>query len=92
MEKPKILIRLTAQLRGKGDRNPSVNALRYLRNFGIIEKNSLKLTPKGKIRNEMSPGERAKERQARYTGNEVDDYNYDKKTNQATLKHGKKYK
>lgn len=38
MEKPKILIRLTAQLRGKGDRNPSVNALRYLRNFGIIEK------------------------------------------------------
>lgn len=86
MEKPKILIRLTAQLRGQGDKTPAVNALKYLRKFGIIEKNSLKLTPKGKVRNSMSPGERAKERQARYSGNDVNDYKYDKKTNRATLK------
>lgn len=86
MEKPKILIRLTAQLRGQGDKTPAVNALKYLRKFGIIEKDSLKLTPKGKIRNAMSPGERAKERQARYSGNDVNDYKYDKKTNRATLK------
>ena len=86
MEKPKILIRLTAQLRGQGDKTPAVNALKYLRKFGIIEKDSLKLTPKGKIRNAMSPGERAKERQARYSGNDVNNYKYDKKTNRATLK------
>lgn len=86
MEKPKILIRLTAQLRGQGDKTPAVNALKYLRKFGIIEKDSLKLTPKGKVRNSMSPGERAKERQARYSGNDVNDYKYDKKTNRATLK------
>lgn len=86
MEKPKILIRLTAQLRGQGDKTPAVNALKYLRKFGIIEKDSLKLTSKGKIRNAMSPGERAKERQARYSGNDVNDYKYDKKTNRATLK------
>ena len=86
MEKPKILIRLTAQLREQGDKNPAVNALKYLRKFGIIEKDSLKLTPKGKVRNSMSPEERAKERQARYSGNDVNDYKYDKKTNRATLK------
>lgn len=86
MEKPKILIRLTAQLRGQGDKTPAVNAIKHLRRFGILEKDSLKLTPKGKIRNAMSPGERAKERQARYSGNDVNDYKYDKKTNRATLK------
>jgi len=92
MDKPKILIRLTAQLRGQGDKNPSVNALKYLRKFGLIEADSLKLTEKGKIRNAMTPAERAKERQARYSGNDVDDYTYDKKTNQATLKYGRKVK
>jgi len=92
MDKPKILIRLTAQLRGQGDKTPSVNALKYLRKFGLIEPDSLKLTEKGKIRNSMTPGERAKERQARYSGNDVDDYKYDPKTNQATLKYGRKVK
>lgn len=92
MDKPKILIRLTNQLRAKGDKNPSSNALKYLRNHGLIEADSLKLTDKGKIRNEMTPEERAKERQARYSGNDVEDYSYDKDTNQATLKYGSKCK
>ena len=92
MDKPKILIRLTAQLKAKGDKNPSTNALKYLRKFGLIEADSLKLTDKGKIRNEMSAEDRAKERQARYSGNDVEDYDYDGNTNQATLKYGSKYK
>lgn len=92
MEKPEILKRLTRQLRGKGDKEPAKNALAYLRKFGIIEQDSLKLTEKGKIRNEMSPGERAKERASRYSGgkNDMSDYSYDKKTNRATLKYGRK--
>ena len=40
----------------------------------------------------MSPEERAKERQARYSGNDVEDYDYDSNTNQATLKYGSKFK
>jgi hypothetical protein len=88
MEKPKILIRLTAQLRGKGDKTPAVNAIKYLRKFGILEKDSLKLTPKGKERNSMSNGERAKDRASKYSGrnNTASDYKYDPKTNRATLK------
>jgi hypothetical protein len=91
MEKPEILKRLTRQLRGKGDKNPSVNALAYLRKFGIIEQDSLKLTEKGKARNAMSPGERAKDRASKYSGrkNDASDYSYDKKTNRATLRYGK---
>ena len=92
MEKPEILNRLTRQLRGQGDKTPAVNALKYLRKFGLIKEDSLELTEKGKIRNAMSPGERAKERQARYSNGDVDDYEYDKKTNRATLKHGKRLK
>lgn len=92
MEKPEILNRLTRQLRGQGDKTPAVNALKYLRKFGLIKEDSLELTEKGKIRNAMSPGERAKERQARYSNGDVDDYEYDKKTNRATLKHGKRFK
>jgi|APGre2960657404_1045060.scaffolds.fasta_scaffold97538_3 hypothetical protein len=91
MEKPEILKRLTRQLRGKGDKEPSKNALIYLRKFGIIEQDSLKLTEKGKKRNEMSPGERAKDRASKYGGrkNDPSDYVYDAKTNQATLRYGK---
>lgn len=92
MDKPKILIRLTNQLRAKGDKNPSSNALKYLRSYGLIEADSLKLTDKGKIRNEMTPEERAKERMMRYTGNDIEDYDYDSNTNQATIKYGSKYK
>ena len=92
MEKPKILIRLTSQLREQGDKTPAINALKYLRKFGIIKEDSLELTEKGKIRNGMSPSERAKDRQAGVSGNDTRDYDYDKKTNRATLKYGGKIK
>jgi hypothetical protein len=89
MEKPKILIRLTSQLRGQGDKTPAINALKYLRKFGLIESGSLKLTEKGKIRNAMSPGDRAKDRASKESGHSTSDYSYDKRTNRATLKYGK---
>lgn len=91
MQKPKILIRLTNQLRAKGDKNASSNAVAYLRKFGILKQDSYELTEKGKERNEMSAGERAKDRASKYSGrkNDPSDYTYDAKTNQATLKYGK---
>jgi hypothetical protein len=92
MDKPKILIRLTSQLKEKGDKNAYSNALGILRKNGIIEPNSLKLTEKGKVRDNMSAEERAIERRMRNTNNDAEDYIYDPKTNQATLKYGRKVK
>jgi hypothetical protein len=92
MDKPKILVRLTSQLREKGDKNAYSNALGILRKHGLIEPNSLKLTEKGKERDAMSAEERAIERRTRYNNNDPEDYSYDPKTNQATLKYGRKVK
>lgn len=91
MQKPKILIRLTNQLRENGDKNAAKNALAYLRKFGIIERDSYELTEKGKQRDKMSPDERAIDRTSKYSGgkNDPSDYLYDPKTNRATLKYGK---
>lgn len=92
MDKPKILVRLTSQLREKGDKNAFVNALGILRKHGVIETDSLKLTEKGKVRDKMSAEERAIERRAINSNNDKEDYSYDPKTNQATLKYGRKVK
>lgn len=92
MDKPKILVRLTSQLREKGDKNAYSNALGILRKNGLIEPDSLKLTEKGIERNNMSAEERAIERRVRYSKNDSEDYSYDPKTNQATLKYGRKVK
>lgn len=92
MDKPKILIRLTSQLREKGDKNAFVNALGILRKHGVIEPNSLKLTEKGIERDRMSAEERAIERRVQKSNNDKEDYSYDPKTNQATLRYGRKVK
>ena len=92
MDKPKILVRLTSQLREKGDKNAYSNALGILRKNGLIEPDSLKLTEKGIERNNMSAEERAIERRVRFSKNDAEDYAYDPKTNQATLKYGRKLK
>lgn len=47
-----------------------------------------KLTSKGEKRNAMTPGERAKDRQAKYSGRKPSDFTYDSKTNSATLRKG----
>jgi hypothetical protein len=84
--KPKILTRLTNQLRSKGVDNAAGIAVGKLRQFGILQKDSLELTEKGKKRNKMSPGARAKARAAKYNGGSPKDYTYNSKTNRATKK------
>lgn len=84
--KPKILTRLTNQLRSKGVDNAAGIAVGKLRQFGILKKDSMALTEKGKKRNKMSPGARAKDRAAKRSGKSPQDYTYSKQTNTAKLK------
>ena len=84
--KPKILTRLTNQLRSKGVKNAAGVAVGKLRQFGLMQKDSLSLTDKGATRNKMSPSARAKSRAAKYNGGSPKDYTYNSKTNRATKK------
>jgi hypothetical protein len=81
---PKIAERLTRQLRGRGEKNPKELAYALLNKMGHMKGKTL--TPKGKARNAMTPGERAKSRQAKYSGGKPSDYKYNPKTNQAKKK------
>jgi hypothetical protein len=83
-QEPEIAKRLTRQLRGRGEKEPKELAYALLNKMGHMKDG--KLTPKGKARNEMTPGERAKDRQAKYTGRKASDFTYNPKTNQATVK------
>jgi hypothetical protein len=87
-EKPTILKRLTQQIKenSPGVKDPEAAAIAALRRYGSMEKDSIKLTEGGKIRNEMSPGDRAKDRASKRSGHPTSAYNYDPKTNAATLK------
>jgi hypothetical protein len=67
-------------------KDPEAAAIAALRRYGSMEKDSIKLTEGGKIRNEMSPGDRAKDRASKRSGHPTTAYNYDAKTNAATLK------
>jgi hypothetical protein len=87
-EMPTILKRLTQQIKDNspGVKDPEAAAIAALRRYGSMEKDSIKLTEGGKIRNEMSPGDRAKDRASKRSGHPTTAYNYDAKTNAATLK------
>ena len=85
---PKIAERLTRQLRGKGIKNPKVAAYAFLNRAGLMK--GTKLTKKGKKRNAMTPGQRAKARAAKRSGKSTKAYKYTKRTNRATLKRRKK--
>jgi hypothetical protein len=84
--KPKILTRLTNQLRSKGVSGAANVAIGKLRQFGILQQDSLALTDKGETRNSMTPGERAKDRASKKSGNSPSKYTYNKQTNTAKLK------
>jgi hypothetical protein len=87
-EMPTILKRLTQQIKenSPGVKDPEAAAIAALRRYGSMEKDSIKLTEGGKIRNEMSAGDRAKDRASKRSGHPTTAYNYDAKTNAATLK------
>lgn len=82
---PKIVTRLTNQLRSKGNKNAKGMAIRLLKKHGLLDSKG-KLTAKGKKRNAMSPAARAKARAAKYSGKSARKYKYNKRTNRATLK------
>ncbi len=88
MSTPTILKRLTQQIKDNspGVKDPEAAAIAALRRYGSMEKDSVKLTEGGKIRDGMSPGERAKDRASKRSGHPTSAYNYDAKTNAATLK------
>lgn len=81
---PKIVERLTRQLRGKGVKNPKSAAYAFLTRAGLLKGG--KLTAKGKRRNAMTPGQRAKSRASKASGRSTKAYKYNKRTNRATLK------
>ena len=87
MTMPKILERLVSQLQAKGHDKSSSYAIATsaLKKSGNLT-SSGKATTKGKVRGEMTPGERAKDRQAKYSNKNPGDFKYNKRTNQATLK------
>lgn len=84
----KILTRLTNQLRSKGNSNAKGMAIALLTKQGTLKND--KLTAKGRVRNAMTPAERAKDRQAKYSGHKSADFKYNASTNRATLKSKKK--
>lgn len=86
---PKILERLKSQLQAKGMDESKAYAVAnsQLQKRGIMKKGTQELTAKGKVRNEMTAGERAKDRAAKASGkHKPSEYNYNAKTNMATLK------
>lgn len=86
---PAIVERLMRQLRSKGNKNARGMAIALLKKNGHLNSKG-KLTAKGKKRNSMTPGQRAKARAAKYSGKKSSQYKYNKKTNRATLKKRKK--
>jgi len=85
---PKIVERLTRQLRGKGIKNAKSAAYAFLTRAGLMSGG--KLTAKGKKRNAMTPGQRAKARASKASGKPTRAYKYNKRTNRATLRRKRK--
>jgi len=90
---PELLDRLVKQLKAKGYSAKSAHAIAVtqLQKSGNLKKGSIKATTKGKKRGKMTPAERAKNREIKYSKSKrkPSAYKYNKKTNRATLKKGK---
>jgi hypothetical protein len=88
---PAILDRLVSQLKAKGYPASKAYAIAVsqLQKQGNLKKGSTEATPQGKKRGAMTPGERAKDRQAKYDGGKPSDYKYNAKTNIATKRNPK---
>jgi hypothetical protein len=87
-EMPTILKRLTQQIKenSPGVKDPEAAAIAALQRYGSFKKGTTELTEHGKVRNEMSAGDRAIDRAVKRSGRKASEYNYDPKTNAATLK------
>lgn len=91
---PRILERLTNQLAAKGYDKSSAYAIAtsQLQKAGDLKPGTNQATAKGIKRGNMTPGERAKDREVKYSGgkHKAGEYKYNAKTNRATLKKKKK--
>lgn len=85
MELPKLLERLTRQLASRGVKGAKNMAAGLLKKRGQMTDDG-KLTGKGKKRQALGNGGRAKDRAAKRSGKSASSYNYNPKTNRATLK------
>tara|TARA_Y100000114_G_C11496036_1_gene202110 strand:+ start:150 stop:410 length:261 start_codon:yes stop_codon:yes gene_type:complete len=85
---PAILDRLVKQLQAKGYRKSAAYAIatKSLQKSGNLKKGTRKATSKGTRRGKMTPGQRAKDRQAKYDGKRPSQYKYNRRKNIATLK------
>ena len=85
---PAILERLVSQLQDKGHSKSAAYAIAtsQLEKHGLLNKQG-EATSLGKERGAMTPEERAKSRQAKYSGHKESDFKYNAKTNRATLKY-----
>jgi hypothetical protein len=88
---PKILERLVSQLEAKGKPKSSAFAIAtsQLQKHGVLKKGTQELTPKGQVRQSLGNAGRAKDRAAARGSHQPSDFNYNPRTNQATLKKGK---
>lgn len=82
---PKLLTRLTRQLASRGVKGAKGMAAALLKKRGQMDDKG-NLTTKGKKRQAMGNDGRAKDRAAKRSGRSAKDYNYNSKTNRATLK------
>lgn len=80
---PKILDRLVGQLEAKGKSKSSAFAIATsaLQKSGNLKPGTQEPTAKGAQRGDMTPGERAKDRQAKVSGGKPGDFKYSKATN-----------
>lgn len=83
---PKLLNRLTSQLKKKGVKGAEGMAIALLRKRGQMSKSSTSLTSTGKKRQKMGAAGRAKDRARKANGGKTSDYVYSKKTNRARKK------
>lgn len=82
---PKLLERLTRQLASRGVKGAKGMAAALLKKRGQMTSDG-KLTAKGKKRQALGNDGRAKDRAAKKSGKSASSYNYNSKTNRATLK------
>jgi hypothetical protein len=88
---PRILERLVSQLKAKGHNDEAAHAIAVaaLQRSGNLKKGSEQPTAKGIRRGNMTPGQRAIDRESRRSGRSKTAYTYNKKTNRATLRNGR---
>lgn len=82
---PKLVERLKRQLAARGVKGAEGMAIALLKKRGQMDSKG-NLTAKGKKRQALGNGGRAKDRAAKKSGRSSKDYKYNAKTNRATLK------